>query len=350
MYNSAPTSTTTLSGPSTFYAIVGVLYNSGTDLLPENVSPTNANLVGGALPITVTSGTPSVGELQTGTTNTASETISLPAGDYYAGQSGGGGPFTFVPLTDGTTTLSISGPGLTAASTNYGPGSVQVTVSMAALTFQSGVIVGSGLQYQMTGYLQAANDGGVTIRVASSDATKLLVSPDATTAGTPFVDIFVANGASSYNFYVQGVSGATGTVTLTASTADTSFETGTVTVSVVEPQLVFYTGLPSSEAATSADAPFEVATYLSSFGYESVAAGGSLVVTLSSTNTAAADLTTSSQTQTSPVTVTIPAGAYTSPSAVAGGGVSLHAVGTGSTIINATGSGVISASQTVTLN
>jgi hypothetical protein len=140
---------------------------------------------------------------------------------------------------------------------------------------------------------------------------------------------------------------------LTASTTNTSFTTGTTTVSVVAPQLVFYSGLPTSEPATSADAPFQIATYVPGYyyySYEAVAAGNSLVVTVSSSNTAAASLTTSSQTRTSPVTVTIGTGTWLSPSAVSAGGVALHAVGAGQTLINATASGVQSASQVVTLN
>ena len=202
----------------------------------------------------------------------------------------------------------------------------------------------------MTGNLQAANDGGITVNIASSDATKLLVSPDGVTPGQPFINIFVNNGVASYTFYVQGIAGSAGTVTLTASTTDTQFTPRTTTVAVAQPELLFYTGLPTSESASSPDAPFEIATYVPNYGYEGVAAGGSLVVTLSGSNTAAADLTASSQTQTSPVTVTLSGGQDTSPSTVSGGGVALHAVGAGTAIINATAAGVKSASQTVTLN
>ncbi len=221
----------------------------------------------------------------------------------------------------------------------------------SALTLQNGIVAGGGLQVAMSGSLQAAtNDGGVTINIASSDSTKLLVSPNATTPGTPFINVFVASGALSYTFYVQGVAGASGSVTLTASTTDTQFTTGTTSVSVVEPQLVFYTGLPTSEPATSADAPFEIATFAPGYTYEDVAAGNSLVVTLSSSNTATASLTTSSQAQTSPVTVTLQAGADMSPATVSGGGVALHAVAPGSTNISATAPGTLPGLQAVTLN
>jgi hypothetical protein len=119
---------------------------------------------------------------------------------------------------------------------------------------------------------------------------------------------------------------------------------------VAQPQVVFYSGLPTSESASSADVPFEVATFVPGYTYEDVAAGSSLVLTLSSSNTAAADLTTASQTQTSPVTVTLTSGTDTSPGAVASGGVALHAVGAGTTTITATAPGMLSASQAITLD
>ncbi len=341
----APTSTTTLSGTSTFNVVVGAVYGGGADLFAEDVSPAT-----GALTVTVTSGTPGVGALFTGGTNQAAANGLIPIGASGTNATGGVG-FSFVPLSDGTTTLTLSSTVFSSATTNVGPASQLVTVTPSALTLQSGIIVGGGLQIAMNGSLQAANnDGGVTINIASGDPTKLLVSPNATTPGTAFINVFVANDATSYTFYVQGVSGASGSVTVTASSADTQFTSGTASVSVVEPQLVFYTGLPTSEPATSADAAFEIAAFVPGYSYEDVAAGSALVVTLSSSNTAAASLTTSSQTQTSPVTVTLPAGTDISPSTVSGGGVALHAVAAGSTNITATAPGILPAAQAVTLN
>jgi hypothetical protein len=343
--SSAPTSTTTLSGTTPFNVVVGALYGGGADLFAEDVSPAT-----GTLTVTVASGTPAVGALLTGGTDQTTANGSIPIGASSTNASGGVG-LTFVPLSDGTTTLTLSSTVFSSATTNVGPATQLVTVTPSALTLQSGILVGGGLQVAMNGSLQAANnDGGVTINIASSDPTKLLVSPDATTPGTAFINVFVANGALSYSFYVQGVAGASGSVTLTASTTDTQFATGTTSVSVVEPQLVFFTGLPTSEPATSADAPFEIATFAPGYSYEDVAAGNSLVVTLSSSNTAAASLTTSSQTQTSPVTVTLQAGADMSPATVSGGGVALHAVAAGSTNITATAPGTLPAVQAVTLN
>jgi len=339
LYSPPPSSTTPLSGNSAFTAAVGAVYGSGADFYPENVSP-----LGGAVTVTAASSATGVGELYNGSADVASTTAQIPVGSYSAS-------FTFAPIASGTTTVSVTASGFGTGSFNGGSyaSSKSVTVSLAAISLPSNVQVGSGLQVQMTGSLQASNDGGITVKIASSDATKLLISPDGVTAGQPFIDVFVNNGTSSFSFYVLGVAGATGSPTVTASTTDTQFTSGSAAVAVVEPELL-YSSLPTSEAATSADAAFEVGTYVPGYGYEAVAAGTSLVVTISTSNAAVADLTTSSQTQTTPVTVTLSAGQESSPSSVSLGGVALHAVGTGTAIINATAAGVQSASQTVTLD
>ena len=236
-----PTSATPVTSPIAFNAIVGAL--SGTTLSPQGVSPQT-----GTLTVTVTSSTPSVGALLSGGVNSGTATGTIPVGAYTTSSGTG---FTFVPLTDGTTTLAVSAPGFTSVSTNYGPASQAVAIGQAALTLQSGITVGNGLQSAMNLNLQAANDGGVTINIASGNPALLLVSPNATTPGSSFINISLPSGTSSYSFYVQGVAGGgTDGVTVTASTTDTAFMTGSATVNVAEPQLVFYTGLPTSESAT----------------------------------------------------------------------------------------------------
>ena len=341
--NNPPSTTTTVSAPSAFS--VGAYAFNGTSYFSQAVSPST-----GAVTVTVSNSAAAVGQLEAGSTTAQSVTLQIPVNATSSGYGAASGGGSFAPLADGSTVLTVSATNFaTAAAANYGTQVIAVT--MSALSFQSGVQVGSGLQYPMTGTLQAANDGGVTIKIASGDTTKLLVSPDAVTPGTPFINVFVANNTTSYTFYVQGIAGATGSVTLTASTTDTQFTTGTIMVPVVEAQLVFYTGLPTSESATSADTPFEIAMYVPGYTYEDVSAGvGSLVVTLSSSNTAAASLTTTAAARTSPVTVTLSAGEDMSPSTVAGGGVALHAVAAGATNITATAPGTLSAAQTVTLN
>ena len=53
--------------------------------------------------------------------------------------------------------------------------------------------------------------------LTSSDPSVLLVSRNATTVGTAFVDIPVANGNTDATYYIHGLEGARGTVTLTAT-------------------------------------------------------------------------------------------------------------------------------------
>ena len=94
-----------------------------------------------------------------------------------------------------------------------------VTVSAPGMTLLNlPGLVGGGL---MTGgfaaRLGATAHGGVTVRITSSNPDVLLVSPNTTTAGTPFVDIPVANGSTDASFVIHGVEGAQGTVTLTAT-------------------------------------------------------------------------------------------------------------------------------------
>ena len=58
----------------------------------------------------------------------------------------------------------------------------------------------------------------------------LLVSPDATTAGTTSVDIPVANGTTDASYFIHGVEGAQGTVTLTATATRFTEAQGRATV------------------------------------------------------------------------------------------------------------------------
>ena len=84
--------------------------------------------------------------------------------------------------------------------------------------------------------LGATAHGGVTVRLTSSDPSVLLVSRDATTRAPPFVDIPVANGNTDATYYIHGVEGARGTVTLTATA--TGFTAGQATATVGDPAAV----------------------------------------------------------------------------------------------------------------
>jgi hypothetical protein len=338
-FNTPPTSTTTLSGDSLFSVGTFVPFGNG-GYLSEPVSPAN-----GALTVMVSSSAASVGQIKAGTTTGASATMLIAPGASSSPNGAAAGGGDFVPAGAGTTTLTVASPGFVSAPTT-GFGSQSVVVSQPALTLQSGVKVGSGLQFNMTGSLGVTQHGGVTVRVSSSDPTLLLISTSPTAPGSPFVDIFVANGASSYTFYAQGVAGMTGTATVTAT--NTAFTSGSTSVPIVPWQLSLV-NLPATARAGATDTPFFVQALVSGGGAQTANPSGPLVVTLTSSNTSAATLTTSSQTAAASVTVTIPTGSSTSASSVAQGGVALHAVSAGTTNIAASAGGAQSASQEVTI-
>ena len=86
------------------------------------------------------------------------------------------------------------------------------------------------------------------------------MSPNATTAGTASVDIPVANGSTDATYYIHGVEGARGTVTLTATATGFTQAQGSATVG--EPALLLG-GVPASTTTLSTSTAFYV--YLGEF-------------------------------------------------------------------------------------
>ena len=216
-----PTSTTNLAGTSTFNAIVGALSSGGAVLSPQPVSP-----ITGTLAVTATSGTPAVGALLSGGVNAGTALGSIPVGAYTTSSGTG---FTFVPLTEGTTTLGVSATGFTASTTNYGPATQLVTVTQSGFTLSVGAAassstgVGVGLEVNNgTISLGApAPSGGITIQVTSSAPSTMLLlaggsgATNGTTVGTGTINVVIPAGQSSGSFWLQGA--AVGTSTITAS-------------------------------------------------------------------------------------------------------------------------------------
>ncbi|MDJ0870111.1 MAG: PKD domain-containing protein, partial [Myxococcota bacterium] len=91
--------------------------------------------------------------------------------------------------------------------------------------------VGAGLQTGESVLLDVSTHGGVLVRVESGDPSLALIAPDAVTPGSAFVDFFVPNGSDSIDYVVQGVAGAEGGTTITASAP--GFSDGSATATVV---------------------------------------------------------------------------------------------------------------------
>src|SRR5258706_2091277 len=96
-------------------------------------------------------------------------------------------------------------------------------------------------------------------RSESSDPQVVKVAPNATTAGTDFIDVFVANGSTDVIYYIQGMEGVTtGTATLRATAPGfTSSTPGTVNVYRPAIELV---SVPDTTTSLSANSPFYVRT------------------------------------------------------------------------------------------
>ncbi len=296
---------------------------------------------GSALTVTVTSSTPSVGLINSLTGSAASATATIPVGAAQTGGSVAAGGVAFDPVAAGTTTVSATIPGFVTTT----DASALVTVTGPGMTLYSPMpypgysgptyprYVGAGLQdgpYWVQ--LGASGHGGRTVRITSSNAAIALVAPNATTPGTAFIDVLIADGATDASFYVQGLEGQVGSVTVSAvAPGFTGAATGTIEVVTAGYRI---TTLPSTIPATGETTVFVVevgvpitdGTDLLSQFYtgtsQAVRPGGLLTATVTNSNATGAQLITASggdQTW----AVNILAGQSTTASSVGTGGIAL---------------------------
>jgi hypothetical protein len=265
----------------------------------------------------------------------------------------------FDPLSNGTTTVTVTGPAgvVTMSSTGVRP----VTVSTPGIQANAAVAVGAGLQSAQAAFLGASGHGGLDVTITSSAPSVVQVAPDGTTAGSASIDVPVANGQTYVPFVIHGVEGGTGTATVTLSAPGFTSASIAVTVeagaieivslygpfSASDPdQVTWYvqTGLPSSNGTTLR----EVQTVR----------GGSrgVTVTLTNTNAAAAQLgsdepVATGQTVTKPINP-----GYYYPTAVLPGtwyGLRFEILGAGTTTVAASAPGMLQttgASRTIVIN
>lgn len=253
-------------------------------------------------------------------------------------------------LTTGSTVVRASIPGFRAITTSLGD-----TVTVTAPTISvNAATVGSGLQVASNAFLSASQHGGVDVVIKSLNPAVALISPDAVTPGSDSIVEHLNNGSSTVSYYVQGVEGQTGAVTIKVQAP--GFVDGSATITVVQPSVDVIFLASSGSATTTADNVFEVRTgwsgapNTSMSQEEAVRAGapGPLTVTISSANPAAGLLKTltSSPSGDSAVTVQIAAGQARSPATVAAGGVAFDFVGQGITYVLPVITGYISVPPT----
>jgi hypothetical protein len=279
-------------------------------------------------------------------------------------------PFTIVPGASGTPGTVASGG---VAFDALGNGTSTVTASISNLLQTPNAIrvvsvtspsislgsttVGQGLQYgNFLASLGATQHGGVIVRIASSNPSVFLVSPNSGMAGAPFIDVFVPNGSANASYYVHGVPGALGTAALNASAPGFTDAVG-ATVTVVQPALDI-SGLLSSISAGAANDLFQVRVGIPNAAQTSMQVlqarsfgSAPLDVTVTSSNPTAAQLTDGNASGGS-VVVQITAGT-TGTATTVPPGVALDPLATGTTSVSAAITGFItlgSGTQTVTIN
>jgi len=216
-----------------------------------------------------------------------------------------------------------------------------VTVSPPVVSISNNT-VGAGLQLFQGGSLSAANHGGVTVVVTSSNPAVLRISANDSTPGTDSIVINVLNNQGSFGYYLQGIEGATGTVIITATA--TGFTPDNATITVAQPAFdVIGVQTSGISAATTGNNAFYVRvgygnapsnTFLQS--NQAVRAGGpTLTVTINTSNPAVATLVTQAGPQGGQATVQILPRQFNSPTTVATGGVAQDFLTAGITNISA---------------
>ena len=333
---SMTTSTTALSADDDFAVDTGILNAAGTGIQQWQVVSGE-----GPLSVTLTSSNPAVGKLSKTGESGASVTVNIPVNQADTPTTKAAGGVAFDPLTGGITTVTATAPGFNNA---WSEASQTVTVTQTAITITdpgSYSRVGGGLQDEFRLTLGGSAHGGVTVRVASSDTTRTLLAADATTPGTSFIDLFIPDGQTTKDFYVQGINGVNGTVTLTAT--NPLFTTGTASVDVVT-SIVQIVGLSTTMAVSSASDAFYVRTgILNAAGtsietYQPVSPVGPVQVLLTSSNALVARLLTNVAVG-AQVTVSVPINSSYSPSTKTAGGVEFDPLTTGATTVSATVNG-----------
>jgi len=285
------------------------------------------------LTVTIVSSDVSVGVVKTLSVpnGSGSVTVQIQPGQSNSPTSVAAGGVAFDPVGTGTSTVSASIPGYIAQ-----PNASRVVTVTAPPITANGTTVGGGLQRSTSGSLGASGHGGVTVRVTSSNPTVMRIAPDASTAGAPSIDVVVADGVTFVPFYVQGMDGATGTVTVTLTAP--GFTDG-------QPGVII-SGLGTSKTVADADDAFWATIGIPSgngVSPQAVRFGATtLTVTMSSSDVSVGVVKTLSVPNGSgSVTVQILPGQLNSPTSVAAGGVAFDPLGTGTSTVSASIPGYI---------
>jgi len=250
-----PASLTPFDLDANFYAQIGVL-NAGNSSLARVQNRRGG--AAGVLTATFTSSTPAIGTVLDSSTagggGGATGTAQIVAGIYYTPTSGPvNGGMAFRPLLVGTTNVSVSMPGFTTATV---AGTRTVNVLQPGITVTTNYpTVGSGLQESGGVFLGASQHGGVTVTLTSSDSTILKLAPNSTTPGSGSIQVPLANGQTSFSYYLQGMEGISSATTVTVTAVAAGFTNGTTGITVDQPAVEIQ-GLGGTYTGGGADVNF----------------------------------------------------------------------------------------------
>ncbi len=302
-----------------------------------SVNPAQAVRAGSpGLTATITLTNAIAGQLVTTLATNDTVTVNIAAGASLSGATVAAGGVAFDPLAPGTTLVAATIPGFTPT----GAATQQVTVSQLIVAMGAIEDVGAGLQSgAISAVLGLAQHGGVTVHVESATPSVALVAPTPTTAGSTSFDVFLADGSTSFTFYVSGMENVTGTSLITVSAP--GFISATQPAVIVTPALDLVE-LASAMEATDPDDPFQVRVGLPGGGNASVnpaqavrAGSPGLTATITLTDATPGQLVTTLANNDT-VTVTITAGVSSSGATVATGGVAFDPLAIGATQVSAT--------------
>jgi hypothetical protein len=341
-----PTTTTPLTPSSVVFARVGTAAAGNGSL-----NQLQAVRAGAPGPLTVTFTTPAngIGELlKKATPAGVTQTATIPIGATNSPTDTTTGGVAFHPLAGlGLTSVSATIPGYIATT----QATRSVTSSTPGISVGS-LIVGSGLQDNTSFTLGAPNHGNFTVTLTSSDPA-ILLSPNATTAGQIQITIPVLDGVQTVGFYVQGLEGLTSSVAGSITVSAPAFTDGLAAETIVQPALDLQ-GVPTTMAVGAPDANIFVRVGTASTGNGSLnqlqavragLPGGSLSVSVASSDLSAATLVNSTGGTGSPQTVVILIGQSNSPTSVGAGGAALRRVASGTSSISGAIGGFITTGQ-----
>jgi len=218
--------------------------------------------------------------------NTAIGTITTPVA--FTGNQAAG-TATFHSIVDGQTTLATVAPAGFSTPATFG--TITASVGLPGMTTNTNVNVGNGLELSNNITLNTTATTPVNVTITSNSTSIATVSTDPTVAGTGNLT-FSSISSATPNFYVQGMSQGTTTLTVTAS----GYATTTINVTVGPSGFVITSA--NFTAITGSDTTVTIASELldASLNYtgivQPVRPGLTVSVPMSSDNTATGTIST----------------------------------------------------------